>query len=111
MHPSELPNDPHARLSEPLRWPEEGVSRVPFRVFSDPEIYALEQRRLFHGPVWHFLCLELDIPNSFDYRTTWVGDSRLPDMGSRRIAVANCTTDPLTGQESCPFGPAPIRSH
>ena len=62
-----------ARLHQSLEWPSEGVSRVPFRVFSDPDIFALEQSRLFHGKVWHFLCLDLDIPNPCDYRTTEVG--------------------------------------
>jgi phenylpropionate dioxygenase-like ring-hydroxylating dioxygenase large terminal subunit len=62
-------------LKQPLRWPDEGVSRVPFRVFSDPDIYAVEQRRIFHGKVWHFLCLEIDVPDPCDYRTTHVGET------------------------------------
>ena len=28
-------------LSEPFAWPEAGVTRIPYRLFSDPEIYAL----------------------------------------------------------------------
>ena len=43
-------------------WPQAGVTRVPFRVFSDPAIYAEEQKRLFRGPIWNFLCLEIEIP-------------------------------------------------
>ena len=61
-------------LSEPLVWPEEGVTRIPFRLFSDPEIYRLEQERIFRGPVWNFLCLEIDIPNPGDFKTTHVGE-------------------------------------
>lgn len=81
-------------LSEPLEWPAEGVSRVPYRVFSDPEIYTLEQARLFHGQVWHFLCLELDIPNTGDYKTTNVGETpvvvtRDPD-GNVHAMVNRC---------------------
>lgn len=61
-------------LTEPFHWPSEGVTRAPYRLFSDPEIYALEQARIFRGPVWSFLCLEVEIPNPGDYRTTTVGD-------------------------------------
>ncbi len=62
------------QLSEPFAWPEAGVTRVPYRVFSDPEIYALEQERIFRGPVWNFLCLEIDIPNPGDFKTTFIGE-------------------------------------
>jgi anthranilate 1,2-dioxygenase large subunit len=65
---------PTAPLSEPFEWPAEGVTRAPYRLFSDPEIYALEQARIFRGPVWSFLCLEVEIPNPGDYRTTTVGE-------------------------------------
>ena len=51
-----------------LAWPHGGVTRVPFRVFSDPAIYAEEQKRLFRGPIWNFLCLEIEIPNPGDWR-------------------------------------------
>lgn len=57
-----------------FRWPPEGVARAPYRVFSDPEIYALEQERVFRGPVWSFLCLDIEIPNHGDIRTTTVGE-------------------------------------
>ena len=73
------------QLTEPFRWPSEGVTRAPYRLFSDPEIYALEQARIFRGPVWSFLCLEVEIPNPGDYRTTTVGDCR---SSSRAIATA-----------------------
>ena len=64
-----------ADLGEPFEWPEGGVTRIPFRLFSDPEIYALEQQRIFRGPVWHFLCLEIDVAKPGDYRTTFVGET------------------------------------
>ena len=34
---------------------------------------ALEQKRIFEGPVWNYLCLETDLPNIGDYRTTFIG--------------------------------------
>jgi phenylpropionate dioxygenase-like ring-hydroxylating dioxygenase large terminal subunit len=56
-------------------WPHEDTSRVPYRVYTDPELYALEQSRLFRGPTWNFLCLEVELPNSGDYKNTSVGDT------------------------------------
>lgn len=56
-------------------WPD-GLTRVPFQVYQDPELLHQEQRLLFEGPVWNFLCIETDIPNPGDWRTTFVG--RMP---------------------------------
>ena len=56
-------------------WPRDDTMRVPYQVYTDPELYALEQQRLFRGPTWNFLCLEAEIPNSGDYKATHVGDA------------------------------------
>ncbi len=45
---------PPTEVLKGFSWPEGGVSRVPFQVFSDPAIYALEQEKIFRGPVWHY---------------------------------------------------------
>lgn len=58
-----------------LKWPEGGVTRVPFQVFSDPAIYAEEQQKIFRGPVWNYLCLEVEIAKEGDIRTSWVGET------------------------------------
>jgi hypothetical protein len=62
-------------LATDLAWPHEGVTRVPFRVFSDPAIFAEEQKRLFRGPIWNFLCLEVEIPRPGDWRLATVGET------------------------------------
>ncbi len=69
-----MTNTATGHLREPLNWPEGGVTRIPYRVFSDPEIYALEQEKIFKGAVWNFLCLEIDIPNPGDFKTSFVGE-------------------------------------
>jgi phenylpropionate dioxygenase-like ring-hydroxylating dioxygenase large terminal subunit len=61
-------------LSEALVWPEPGVTRIPYRLYADREILALEQQRIFRGPVWNFLCLEIDIPKPGDFKTSTVGE-------------------------------------
>ena len=58
-----------------LQWPSTGGSRVPYRVFTDPEIYAHEQLRLFRGAAWSYLALEAELPNPGDFKATYVGDT------------------------------------
>jgi phenylpropionate dioxygenase-like ring-hydroxylating dioxygenase large terminal subunit len=57
------------------------LTRVPFRVYQDPALLDQEQRDIFEGPVWNYLCLESDIPNPGDWRTTFVG--RMPVVVTR----------------------------
>ena len=58
-----------------LRWPRSDYSRVPYSVFLDPELHALEQERIFRGPVWLNVGLEAEIPNPGDYLTSFAGDT------------------------------------
>ena len=39
-------------------WPALDYSRVPYRLYHDPEVYRHEQERIFRGPTWNFLALE-----------------------------------------------------
>ena len=55
-------------------WPAEGVTRVPYWVYQDEEIYREEQSRLFRGPTWNYLCLETELPQPKSFVTTFVGD-------------------------------------
>ncbi len=58
-----------------LHWPAEGNARVPYRVFSDPDIYRDELARIFLGPTWQFLGLAPDLPEPGDYLTTFLGET------------------------------------
>ncbi|HEV8095114.1 MAG TPA: Rieske 2Fe-2S domain-containing protein [Burkholderiales bacterium] len=55
-------------------WPAEGLTRVPYWVYQDEEIYRREQQRIFRGPTWSYLCLEAELPEPESYLTTFVGD-------------------------------------
>ena len=75
-------------------WPREDYSRVPYWLYHDDQVYALEMERIFRGPVWNYLALEAEVPNSGDFRTTWIGDtsvvvSRAQD-GSVHAFVNRC---------------------
>jgi len=56
-------------------WPDEGNCRVPFWVYTDPEVYKLEQELIFRGSTWNYVGLEAEIPNPGDFKTTYVGDT------------------------------------
>jgi anthranilate 1,2-dioxygenase large subunit len=68
-------------------WPALDYSRVPYRVYHDPELYACEQERIFRGPVWSFLGLAAEIPDPGDFRATWVGDTPVVFNRDERGAV------------------------
>jgi phenylpropionate dioxygenase-like ring-hydroxylating dioxygenase large terminal subunit len=53
-------------------WPA-GLTRVPYWVYRDPAVARNEQTQVFEGPGWHYLCLEIDVPETGDYRTTMMG--------------------------------------
>jgi anthranilate 1,2-dioxygenase large subunit/terephthalate 1,2-dioxygenase oxygenase component alpha subunit len=53
-------------------WPA-GLTRVPYWVYQNPAVARDEQTQVFEGPAWHFLCLEVDLPETGDYRTTMMG--------------------------------------
>ena len=62
-------------ITTAFTWPHEDTMRVPYQVYTDPDLYAPEQQRIFQGPTWNFLCLEAEIPKGGDYKSTYVGDA------------------------------------
>ncbi|HWI37314.1 MAG TPA: Rieske 2Fe-2S domain-containing protein, partial [Burkholderiales bacterium] len=62
-------------------WPAEGATRVPYWVYQDDEVYREEQKRIFHGPTWNYLCLEAELPEPGSFVTTFVGE--MPVVVSR----------------------------
>src|ERR1700744_1064359 len=63
--------------SDPLPhvWANDGVTRVPFRIFQDRDVYAAEQQSIFQGSTWNYLCLSIEVKNTGDFVTTFVGDT------------------------------------
>jgi salicylate 5-hydroxylase large subunit len=56
------------------QWPREGVSRVPYWVYSDPEIFSRELERIFYGPTWNYVALEAEIPEVGDVKRSFIGE-------------------------------------
>ena len=55
-------------------WAQGDLTRVPYRLYRDEAVYARERERLFMGRTWNFVCLDVEIPEPGDYKTTFVGD-------------------------------------
>lgn len=57
-----------------LSWPHGAVSRVPYALYSDPEIYRRELQCLFYGKHWSYVGLEAEVPRNGDFKTTRIGE-------------------------------------
>lgn len=64
---------PVARIERP--WPKEGISRIPYWIYTDPAVYELEQQKIFQGPTWNYVGLEVEIPKTGDFKATFIGDT------------------------------------
>jgi salicylate 5-hydroxylase large subunit len=78
----------------PRRWPAEGESRVPNWVYTDPQIFAREQARIFEGPNWLYVCLEAEIANPGDFKRSQLGATQVvavrDERGEVNVLVNRC---------------------
>ncbi len=63
------------------QWPAAGLTRVPYWLYSDRDLYAEEQERIFRGDTWTFLCLEAELPRPNSFRAADLGD--MPVVATR----------------------------
>ncbi len=57
-----------------VRWESEGTSRIPFKTYTDDEIYKLELERFFYKAHWCYVGLEAEVPTVGDFKRTVVGE-------------------------------------
>ncbi len=55
-------------------WSTADTTRVPYRVYRDPALYATEMERIFCGPTWNYVGLECEVPRPGDYRRIHIGE-------------------------------------
>ncbi len=67
-------NAPEQDLS---RWSRLGSSRVPFWVYTDAQLYQQELQKIFYGDHWSYIGLEVEIPNTGDYKLSWLGERQV----------------------------------
>lgn len=58
-------------------WPAEGWTRVPYWVYSDPDIYRRELDTFFYGPGWCYVALDCEVPEPGSYKRTWIGERQV----------------------------------
>lgn len=54
-------------------WPEEGFTRVPNWVYTDPGIFQREMDELFAGDTWHYVGLACEVPETGNFKRQWIG--------------------------------------
>lgn len=55
-------------------WADAGSSRIPSPVYTDPEIYARELKRIFYGRHWSYVGLEVEAPEPGSFKRTAIGE-------------------------------------
>lgn len=55
-------------------WPPGELTRVPFWLYTDAEVYAREQQRIFGGPNWCYVGLAAEVPGPGDFMRSHLGD-------------------------------------
>src|SRR5689334_2503875 len=68
-------SESHVAAEPRVAWPSNGISEVPFRIYTDLGQYQREQERIFKGPTWNYLCLAVELAKPGDYVATTLGET------------------------------------
>ena len=44
-----------------IHWKSDALDRIPYSLYADDHVHQQEQKRLFQGATWNYLCLEVDV--------------------------------------------------
>jgi len=58
-----------------IRFPNDGLTEIPYDLYTDQAHYKRELETIFRGPVWNYLCLACELPEPGDHLTTYVGET------------------------------------
>jgi salicylate 5-hydroxylase large subunit len=54
-------------------WAPDNITRVPYGIYSDQEVFDREMQRIFCGESWAYVALSVEIPEPGDFKTTNIG--------------------------------------
>ena len=55
-------------------WPDgDRDTRIPYWVYSDPEVFRREIDVIFRGKTWSYVGLDAEVPNPGDFKRSWIG--------------------------------------
>ncbi len=74
------------------QWPADADGRVPFWVYTDPDVYRAELEKIWYGPHWLYVGLECETPN--------VGDTKTTTLGERPVVMVRSAADEITVVEN-----------
>ncbi|WP_084399144.1 aromatic ring-hydroxylating dioxygenase subunit alpha [Henriciella aquimarina] len=60
--------------SQMRKWPGEPGGKVPYWVYTDPDVYKQELEKIWYGPHWLYAGLACEVPNVGDFKTTILGE-------------------------------------
>lgn len=60
--------------AQALRWERDDSSRIPFAVYTRPDLHSKELERFFYQAHWCYVGLEAEIPKPGDFKRTKVGE-------------------------------------
>ena len=69
---------------EPSDWQQPGSSRIPFWVYTDAQLYSQELDKIFYGAHWSYVGLQVEIPNTGDYKLSHVGERQVLMVRDRK---------------------------
>ena len=58
----------------PIHWKPGADSRVPYRIYTDAELYQRELERFYYSGHWCYAALEAEIPNPGDFKRSTIGE-------------------------------------
>ena len=58
-------------------WPRPDTSRIPYWLYTNEGVYQEELKNIWYGPHWIYVGLACEIPNSGDFKLTWVGERQV----------------------------------